>query len=109
MTANSVKVQASQLRRALFLSGTDKNIAGLGQMKGTVVINPDIWLGKPGYQGYLNNRVAVLPEIMQDPGYFTTMSGKWYIWCTAERLPTSRDLGAMSCHDRFRLLLKKTH
>lgn len=34
--------------------------------------------GKPGYEGYLNFRVASAAEILQDAGYFTCLSGKWY-------------------------------
>jgi arylsulfatase len=33
--------------------------------------------GRPGYEGYLNFRVAALSEILQDAGYHTIMSGKW--------------------------------
>ncbi|CAF1669843.1 unnamed protein product, partial [Adineta ricciae] len=76
--------------RSMLMSGTDNHIAGLGQMRETIVLNPDIWLGKPGYEGYLNDRVAALPEIMQDAGYFTAMSGKWHIGNTHERLPANR-------------------
>ncbi|CAF1301334.1 unnamed protein product [Adineta ricciae] len=76
--------------RSMLMSGTDNHIAGLGQMRETIVLNPDIWLGKPGYEGYLNDRVAALPEIMQDAGYFTAMSGKWHIGNTRERLPANR-------------------
>lgn len=35
--------------------------------------------GKQGYEGYLNWRVAALSEILQDSGYHTIMSGKWYV------------------------------
>lgn len=32
---------------------------------------------KPGYEGYLNWRVAALSEILADSGYLTIHSGKW--------------------------------
>lgn len=32
--------------------------------------------GKAGYEGFLNEDIAALPEILSDNGYFTAMSGK---------------------------------
>lgn len=31
----------------------------------------------PGYEGYLNERVATLPEVLRDAGYETLMAGVW--------------------------------
>ena len=72
------------------MSGTDHHIAGLGQMAETIAVHPNIWQGKVGYEGYLNDRVAALSEIMQDAGYFTTMSGKWHLGMAKDRFPASR-------------------
>lgn len=85
--------------RAMLMSGTDHHIAGLGQMVETMAVFPHIWQGKVGYEGYLNDRVAALPEILQDAGYFTTMSGKWHLGLTYDRFPVRRGF-----EDSFALL-----
>ncbi|EED21916.1 arylsulfatase, putative [Talaromyces stipitatus ATCC 10500] len=76
--------------RAMLLSGTDAHIAGLGAMAERMKRFPDIFKDKPGYEGYLNFRVAALPEILQDNGYLTMMSGKWHLGLTKEVAPCSR-------------------
>ncbi|KAG7140571.1 Arylsulfatase like protein [Verticillium longisporum] len=59
----------------MLFSGTDSHIAGLG---------------RPGYEGYLNFRVAALSEILQDNGYHTIMSGKWHLGLSKETSPAAR-------------------
>ena len=68
--------------RSMLFSGTDNHIAGLGQMSEYMQTNPTIFAGKPGYEGYLNFRVASLSEILQDSGYLRLISGKWYVFET---------------------------
>lgn len=63
--------------RSMLFSGTDNHIAGLGQMEEYMRPFKERYEGKPGYEGYLNFKVAALSEILQDAGYHTIMSGKW--------------------------------
>lgn len=63
--------------RSMLFSGTDNHIAGLGQMAEHMGKNRPLFEGKPGYEGYLNFRVAALSEVLQDAGYLNIMSGKW--------------------------------
>ncbi|MEN6541384.1 arylsulfatase [Parvibaculum sp.] len=73
--------------RAMLLTGTDAHIAGLGTH--VEVLHPT-QRGKPGYEGYLNDRVATLPQLLRDAGYLTLMSGKWHLGDTLETCPHAR-------------------
>lgn len=98
--------------RAMLMTGTDHHIAGLGNLiewtnrsdqnapsEGEI----KYWStapqrGMPGYEGYLNDRVATLPELLHDAGYLTLMAGKWHLGLTPERFPHKRGFERSFAH-----------
>jgi arylsulfatase A-like enzyme len=62
--------------RAMLFSGNDNHVAGIGSMfpvKGTSRE------GKPGYEGYLTDRIVTVAQLLSDGGYQTFIAGKWHI------------------------------
>ena len=62
--------------RSMLLSGSDNHLVGFGDMSELMLPEQR---GKPGYEGYLNERVVPVAQVLKDAGYRTAMAGKWHL------------------------------
>lgn len=75
--------------RSMLMTGTDHHLTGLGQLP-EYISRSRAHQGAPGHEGYLNERVVALPELLRDGGYYTLMSGKWHLGLKREYSPHAR-------------------
>lgn len=71
--------------RSVLLTGADNHQAGIGSQ-----VISEAQQGQPGYEGYLNDRVVTLAEVLSQQGYRTYQTGKWHLGDGPGHGPTAR-------------------
>jgi len=75
--------------RSMLMTGIDHHRTGLASNAAALIRLPQL-RGRPGYEGYLNDRVVTVARLLQDGGYRTYMTGKWDLGKEPGHLPTDR-------------------
>lgn len=88
--------------RAMLLTGVDNHQNGLGVMPSMRGVNQYM---QHGYEGFLNDRVMTVAEVLRQNNYYTCMAGKWHLGAQEGHTPDSRGfdnsfamLGGGACH-----------
>jgi arylsulfatase A-like enzyme len=72
--------------RSMLLSGCDHHVAGFGNMD--ELVGPK-QKGKPGYEGYLNDRVVPVAQVLREAGYHTYWAGKSHMGYEPSQWPAA--------------------
>ena len=73
--------------RSMLLTGVDHHKTGLAAGVGQLAASQR---GQPGYEGYLNQNVVTVANLLRDEGYKTWISGKWDMGAEIDQGPDAR-------------------
>ena len=71
----------------MLMTGVDNHLNGLGNMAITMPFEHE---GKPGYEGFLNDKVVTIAQLLKDSGYHTYHVGKWHLGNQPDKRPYNR-------------------
>lgn len=98
---NFITGPACSPSRAMLLTGVDAHISGFGNLKEELAPSQR---GKPGHEGYLNDRVVTIASLMRDAGYRTYLTGKWHLGIEEHASPVVRGF-----QESFAMLTNASH